>query len=183
MNKLASSLVVILALHAPGALGASYTADPATSRISFAFIQAGAENTGRFRQFSVGLALDDRKPATNRLDVRIEVASLDTQDEERDEVLRSSDLFDVAKHPLATFSSTDIRRTAPGRYEARGKLTMRGVSREVRVPFSLTDGRMSGGAMIRRLDFGVGQGEWESTEWVGNGVKVTFALRLVPKKD
>ena len=182
MKSTASALLVLLSMWAAAALGATYTADTASSRLSFAFIQAGAENTGRFGQFSVELSLDERDPAANRLDVRIDVDSLDTQDQERDEVLRSADLFDVAKHPVAAFSATNIKRTAPGRYEAIGNLTLRGVTREVRVPFTLTKERMNGGAMVRRLDFGVGQGEWESTEWVGNGVKVTFALRMVPKK-
>jgi polyisoprenoid-binding protein YceI len=68
-----------------------------------------------------------------------------------------------------------------------GKLTVRDVTRDLRVPFTFTAsndggriaGSMTGQVIIKRLDFGVGQGEWKSTEWVGDEVAVSFALRLV----
>jgi polyisoprenoid-binding protein YceI len=178
--RVGSLLFAFVCWHACAASAANYVLDPAESRLTFAFIQAGAENSGGFAKFEVRLSLDDAEAASGRLEVKVHVDSLDTGDAERDEVLRSSDLFHVEKHPTATFSSTRIKSTAPGRYEALGKLTMRGVTRDVRVPFTFADGRMNGGALLKRLDFGVGQGEWQSTEWVGNSVKVNFALRLVP---
>lgn len=173
-----AGMLAVLGSHAHAAT--TYVLDPAGGQLSFAFVQAGAENTGQFPKFDVKLTLDDRKPDDNRLDVQILIASLDTQDEERDEILRSADFFDLAKHPTASFVSKRIKRFAAGRYVAAGTLTIRGVAREVQVPFTFADGRMSGSTTIRRLDFGVGQGEWKSTEWVGNDVKVSFALRLAP---
>jgi polyisoprenoid-binding protein YceI len=172
------ALLVAAALQSHTVEAARYVLDPAKSRLTFSFIQAGAQDTGRFGKFDAELILDDAKPSANRLTVTIHVDSLDTQDEERDDVLRSAELFDVANHPVAKFASTAVRRTGKGRYEAVGKLTLRGVTRDLRVPFTFSDGRMTGGAMVKRLDFGVGQGEWQSTEWVGNAVKVTFALQL-----
>src|SRR5205823_3720660 len=67
-----------------------------------------------------------------------------------------------------------------------GKLTLRGVTRDVRVPFTfrnatengVTVGYMSGKTTLRRLDFGVGQGDWKATDQLGNDVGVSFALRL-----
>lgn len=174
-------LTLVLLCAAAPAGAATLVLDPDRSRLGFAFIQAGAENRGQFRRFAVELEIDE-EGAPEALEVTVQVDSLDTQDAERDDVLRSAELFDVAKHPTATFTSRNIKRTGRGRYEALGTLTLRGMARNVRVPFTLTEGRMNGGAMIRRLDFGVGRGEWQSTEWVGNAVKVTFALRLVPKQ-
>ena len=178
--KRLQAAIVAAALLAPHAIAAPrpYVLAPAGSTLEFTFVQAGAENTGAFRKFDVKLTLDDETPANNRLEVTIPVASLDTRDEERDGILRDAELFNVEKHPIAIFTSKAIRRTAPGRYEATGKLSIRGVSRDVRVPFTLNGTRMQGGTTIRRLDFGIGQGEWQSTEWVGNDVEVRFALRL-----
>ena len=73
-------------------------------------------------------------------------------------------------------------------YDAVGKLTLRGVSRDIHVPFSFRTadeqgkpaGYLLGKTTIKRLDFGVGQGDWKSTEWVGNDVAVSYSLRLVP---
>src|SRR2546430_2200122 len=73
-----------------------------------------------------------------------------------------------------------------GGFEALGKLTIRGVTRDVRVPFTFRNatengvavGYMSGKTTLRRLDFGVGQGDWKATDQLGNDVGVSFALRL-----
>lgn len=68
-------------------------------------------------------------------------------------------------------------------YLARGTLTLRGVTRPVPVRFRFQrspegGARLDGSTRLRRLDFGVGQGEWTSTEWVGDEVEVQFELRL-----
>ena len=76
--------------------------------------------------------------------------------------------------------------TRPPGFEALGKLTIRGVTRDTRVPFTFRTatengaavGYMSGKTTLHRLDFGVGQGDWKATDQVGNDVEVSFALRL-----
>ena len=124
--------------------------------------------------------------AASKLEVGVEVNSLDTGDKDRDDTLRGADLLSVAKFPQAHFSAAQIVKTATG-FEASGKLTIRGVTRDTRVPFTFRTaseagasvGYMSGKVTIRRLDFGVGQGDWKATDQVGNDVTVSFALRLV----
>ncbi len=68
-----------------------------------------------------------RATRPSKLDVVIEMASLDTGDKERDDTLKTADLFSVAKFPQSHFTSTQITKTANG-YDAVGKLTIRGVS-------------------------------------------------------
>jgi polyisoprenoid-binding protein YceI len=112
---------------------------------------------------------------------------MDTGDKERDDTLRGPDLFDVQKFPQARFTATQFAKTAT-RYEAIGKLTLRGVTRDQHIPFTFRTadeqghavGYLSGKTTIKRLDFGVGQGDWKSTEWVGNDVTVSYSVRLVP---
>jgi polyisoprenoid-binding protein YceI len=162
-----------------------YVLDPAKSTLEFTFTQAGAQNKGRFTRFQTLLDFaPDNLPASH-LEVTIEMNSLDTGDQERDDALRDSDLFAVKKFPQAHFSAAQILKTASG-YEAVGKLTIRDASREVHVPFTfrtateagVSSGYMSGKTMIKRLDYGVGQGDWKATDQVGNDVGVSFALRL-----
>jgi polyisoprenoid-binding protein YceI len=173
---------------APGALPAAashYTLDPAKSSLEFTFLQAGAKNTGRFGRFAVTLDCPGADPAGGRLEVTVQVASVDTGDVDRDEVLRGDELFAVGRFAEAHFTATQIVKTAGG-YEARGPLTIRGVTRETQVPFSFREateggaavGYMVGKTIVRRLDFGVGQGEWQATDQAGNEVTVSFALRL-----
>jgi polyisoprenoid-binding protein YceI len=162
-----------------------YVLDQAKSSLEFTFVQAGARNQGRFTRFPVSFDFSPDNLAGSRLEVTVEIASLDTGDAERDDTLRGADLFAVAQFPQAHFSATQFNRTATG-FEAVGKLTIRGVTRDARVPFSFRTttengapaGYMSGRTTVRRLDFGVGQGDWKSTDQVGNDVDVSFALRL-----
>ena len=164
-----------------------YTLDQAKSTLEFLFVQAGAQNKGKLTRFPVTLDFSPDNPATSKLDVVVETASLDTGDKERDDTLKGADLLSVAKFPQARFTSTQITKTASG-YDAVGKLTLHGVSRDIHVPFSFRtadeQGKpaayLLGKTTIKRLDFGVGQGDWKSTEWVGNDVSVSYSLRLVP---
>jgi polyisoprenoid-binding protein YceI len=177
--RILSALTLCAAASLTQAAPASYRLDPAQSTLSFGFTQAGAQSQGHFVRFDVSLALDPAQPAQGRLDVNVDVGSLDSGDKDRDDTLRGPDLFNVGKYPRARFTSTAITRVDPTHYMAAGKLTIRDITRDLQVPFTLTTaGNMSGQVVIKRLDFGVGQGDWKSTEWVGNDVVVSFALRL-----
>ena len=180
--RILSALTLCAAASVTQAAPASYRLDPAQSSLSFGFTQAGAQSQGHFARFDVSLALDPAQPAQGRLDVNVDVGSLDSGDKDRDDTLRGPDLFNVAKFPRARFTSTAITRVDASHYMAAGKLTIRDVTRDLQIPFALTPGgsaaSMSGQLVIKRLEFGVGQGDWKSTEWVGNDVGVSFALRL-----
>jgi polyisoprenoid-binding protein YceI len=180
-----SAAAAAVAANAPAAT--HYGLDAAKSSLEFTFIQAGAQNQGKFTHLQVNLDFSPENLAASRLEVTVDSASLDTGDKERDEMLRGAELFAVTKFPQAHFSASQVLKTAAG-YEAVGKLTIRGVTRDMRVPFTfrvadehgVSVGYMNGKTSLRRLDFGVGQGDWTSTEWVANEVGVSFALRLTP---
>jgi polyisoprenoid-binding protein YceI len=173
--------------HAADAAPARYTLDPAKSTFEYQFTQAGAANKGKFAKYTVTLDFSADSLATSKLDVVVDMNSLDTGDKERDDTLKSADLFSVAKYPQSRFTSTQITKTANG-YDAVGKLTIRGVSRDAHVPFSFRTadeqgkpaGYLLGKMTVKRLDFGVGQGDWKATDQVGNDVSVSYSLRLVP---
>jgi polyisoprenoid-binding protein YceI len=175
------------AAAAPAAM-THYVLDPAKSSLEYTFVQAGAANKGRFTRFQVAYDFAPENLAASRLDVTVDINSLDTGDQERDDTLRGADLFAVAKFPQAHFAASQINRTTTG-YEAVGKLTIRGATRDARVPFSFRTttengaavGYMSGKTGVRRLDYGVGQGDWKATDQVGNDVAVSFALRLIAR--
>jgi cytochrome b561 len=165
------------------ATGPAYTLLAAQSSLTYAFTQAGAENQGRFKSFAVSF-----DPAAGRLDVVIDMRSFDTGDQQRNGILGGKDLFDVAQYPQSRFSASRIERTAQG-YEAMGSLTLRGVTRNITIPFTWRTataqghpvGYLTGQATLRRLDFGVGQGQWRATEWVGDDVTVRYSLVLEEK--
>jgi polyisoprenoid-binding protein YceI len=162
-----------------------FSIDPAKSSLEFSFVQAGAQNKGKFTRFPVTLDASADGSAVSRLDVTVEMGTMDSGDKERDDTLRGPDLFDVAKFTQAKFTATQITKTATG-FDALGKLTIRGVTRDQHVPLTMRMASeqghvvayLTGKTTVHRLDFGVGQGEWKSTEWVGNDVTVSYNVRL-----
>jgi cytochrome b561/polyisoprenoid-binding protein YceI len=179
-TTLALLVAAALAPSSARAAGAAYTLIQAQSSLTYTFVQAGAHNHGRFKSFAVSF-----DPAAGRLQVVIDMQSSDTGDQQRNGLLTGRDFFDVAQYPQARFTATRIEKTAAG-YRAIGSLTLRGVTRPLTVPFTWRTatvqgravGYLTGQTVLRRLDFGVGQGQWHDTEWVGNEVTVRYALVL-----
>jgi cytochrome b561/polyisoprenoid-binding protein YceI len=164
----------------------AWSSDPASSALEFTFVQAGAATQGSFGKFKADIDFSPGKTPKGRFNVSIETTSVDTRDKERNDQLRTADLFDVANQPRATYVATQFTAKGDG-YEAKGKLTLRGVTREVPLTFTFQSdtgnkgATLKGTAAFKRLDFGVGQGEWKSTEWVSDEVQVNFDLHLVPR--
>jgi polyisoprenoid-binding protein YceI len=164
-----------------------WVAHPDNSSITFTATQEGAEFTGRFHKFSVALKLHPLGNAfeLEQLTTVIQLASVDTQYQERDDYLAEEDWFYTQLWPEARYLSEDIRQIDADHYIAEGTLTLRGVSLPMQVKLEITiaangeRGQLNGSAVVNRLDFGVGQGDWESTEWVGASVSVEFELELL----
>ena len=180
------ALLVALAVS-PAALAGVLQADPSSGRLEFSATQAGAKFNGAFKQFRVALEFDPAHPERGRLDVTVDVASIDTQDPERDEILRGTDFFWADKYPQAVYHAGHFERAGTG-WRAAGELTIRGVKKPVPVTFTLAPAPapapgtgpavMKGNASLGRLSFGLGQGDWASTEWIGDAVDVRFELKL-----
>ena len=182
MSLRALAIALSLAFGATAEAG-PLQADASSGTLEFSAIQADAKFTGTFRHFKVALDFDPAQPAQGKLDVTVETASIYTQDGERDEILRGPDFFGIVQHPQARYHAARFERAGNG-WRATGDLTIRGVTKPVPVTFTLAPTGaatvMKGSASLERLDFGLGQGEWASTEWVGNTVEVRFELKLTP---
>lgn len=185
-KAIAAALVAVLALASPARAATEWVTDPARSSLAFVATQAGGEFDGRFRRFNADIVFDPDDLAGSRFHVTIDTASADTQDETRDKALIGDEFFASGRWPTATFDATRFTALADGHFDARGRLTIRGISRDVTVRFTFKPGAdgpravLAGGTTIRRLDFGVGQGEWQDTKWVGNDVRIEFKLVLEP---
>jgi polyisoprenoid-binding protein YceI len=185
MIRRAYAPIAIFAAAAASAAGAatSYTADPAASRLGFTGVQAGAEFKGSFRKFTAAVDFAPDSLASARFDVQIDLNSLDTMDKDRDQTMRGPDIFDIAHFPTAHYVTRSFTKTAAG-YTAVGALTLHGVTKDVPIDFQFVStagqSKIEGTAKLKRLEFGVGQGDWKSTEWVKDEVKVAFSLVLKP---
>lgn len=169
----------VQASTAPG----RYTQAAAGNSLQFTFTQLDAASAGDFKKFSTVLVFDENNLAGSSLHVTVDVGSLDTQDGERDGALKGADLFNAQQFPSATFSATSLSKSATGGFLAKGKLTLRGVTKDLALPLTLkpiSNGvELTGATTIKRLDFGVGQGDWKSTDSVGDAVKIEYKVNLV----
>lgn len=167
-----------------GTPATSYNADLGASRLEFTGVQAGADFKGVFHKFTATIDFAPDALANAHFDVQIDMNSLDSMDKDRDGTMRGRDIFDVAHFPTAHYATRSFSKTASG-YAAIGALTLRGVTKDVPIDFQFAaasgGAKLTGTAKLKRLDFGVGQGDWKSTEWVGDTVNVAFSLVLKPK--
>jgi polyisoprenoid-binding protein YceI len=179
-----STLIIAAATAAAADSAASFTADAAQSRLEFVGVQAGAEFKGVFHKFTASVDFAPDALANSRIDVQIDMNSVDSLDKDRDATIRGKDVFDVAHNPTAHYITKTITKTAAG-FAAVGALTLHGVTKDVPIEFQFAPAgggaKLSGSAKLNRLDFGVGQGDWKSTETVGDAVKINFSLVLKPK--
>lgn len=136
---------------------------------------------GRFKRWTADILFSPDALEDSRIRVAIDVSSGDTGDQQRDASLATSDWLDATGHPRAEFTASRFERTGEGRYVAHGRLTLRGISRPLDIPFRLKiDGdraEVSGVTSLDRTVFGVGQGEWASTEQIPAKVTVTVNLK------
>lgn len=176
-------LLAFTLLAAPAVHAAAWQADGNTSTLGFIGVSQGAAFDGKFKRFKAAIEFDPAQLASARFDVQIELAAADTANAERDDTLHGKDFFDVARHPTATWTAAKVRSLGGNRYAADGTLSLRGVSKPVRLNFTWTAGAkptLVGEAMVNRLDFNVGSGQWADTTVIGNAVKVRTSLQLAP---
>ena len=135
---------------------------------------------GRFDRWRAAIRFSPDDLAKSQIRVTVDLASADTGDGQRDDTLKGSDFFDTGAHPSAIFTARDIWHLGGDRYEARGSLDLRGVSKPATLRFTLSiDGdraRVAGTARIDRTAFGVGQGEWAATDAIAGAVDIAFSF-------
>ena len=183
MKRLA--MISLLGLTAVNASAVEqWSPSPGEGSLTFTAEQQGAPFEGLFREFTANFELDPDAVEDARIEATIVMDSVDTLYDERDEYLRQAEWFDVERWPTARFVTQSIQATDDG-YLADALLTLRDQTRSVAMAFKLEgldDGRLRFTARsdVQRLDFGVGQGQWTNTDWVGNDVTINVVLVLEP---
>jgi polyisoprenoid-binding protein YceI len=154
----------------------------AKSEIKFLGKQMGVAQDGKFTKFSAKANLDPKKPEASRAEITVELGSIDLGSQEaNDEVIRP-DWFDTVKFPQAKFVSSSVKSLGGDKFEMRGKLTIKGTTKDVVVPFNMKEAggtiTAQGAIEVKRLDFKVGAGVWGDLETVANEVQIKFLLTL-----
>lgn len=150
-------------------------------RLTFQAAYAGTPVNGSFGKWDADIVFSPGDLANSRIRVTVDLASVNTADGERDEMLRSDSFFAAATHPRAIFTASRFTAKGGGRYVAQGTLSLHGQQRPLALSFDLKiDGDQasaSGSARLNRLSYGVGSGEWASTDPIADGVTIAFRLK------
>lgn len=183
-----ATLALVPAAHAQDA----YTIDAVHSSVGFKVKHMMVSDVkGSFAAFSGAINLDPKSIDASSVEVTIETASVSTHNEKRDGHLKSPDFFDAEKFPTITFKSKKITKKGDA-WVAVGDLTMRGVTKEIELPFTLSGPVSASNASIigvsaamelNRQDFGV---SWNKTLDAGGvvvGDKVKIEIELEAKKQ
>jgi polyisoprenoid-binding protein YceI len=153
--------------------------DAAQSALTFKGTYQNGPFEGKFKKFDAAIAFDENDPGKDRFDVKVDVASVDTQSGERDDTLRTADFFDAAKYPQAHFVTQSFAKAADGGLEAQGSLTIRDKSKPVTLKVKFTPAgdkaTLDVDATLNRLDFGLGTG----SDWADIGKDVQVHGHLV----
>ena len=150
-------------------------------RLTFRASYSGTPVNGSFDKWDADILFSPDDLDHSRIKVTVDLASVSTADSERDDMLRSDSFFAAATHPRALFTSSRITARGPGRYVANGTLSLHGQQRPLALNFDLRiEGDMasaSGSARLNRLSYGVGSGEWATTDPIADDVGIAFRLK------
>ena len=180
----AMAVVALSAVSLPAA--AQQKLIPAQSEIAFTSKQMGVPVDGKFKKFDAQVSFDPKKPEAAKISFVIDLASVSLGTTETEAELFKPDWFSTKLFPQASFASTGVKALGAGKFEVSGKLTIKGVSRDVLVPVALTQGTGAtsgntaaiGSFIMKRIDFKIGDGDWGDTSLVANDVQVKFKLNL-----
>lgn len=169
----------------PALPGANWELQLGSSSLGFSGTHAGAAFSGRFARFNAAVRFDPADLANAKVLAVIETASARTGDKLQETSLAESDWFDIAKFPTATFESDSFTQTAPGQYEMRGRLTIKGVATPISLPFTLsqsgTSATAKGRVTLDRIALNIGVGSDAKAEWVSAKIPLDITLLALAK--
>jgi polyisoprenoid-binding protein YceI len=181
-DRVRLALASLLLATAP-AMAADYVQAPGSTLV-FASNYQGETFTGKFGSFTTTMSFDPKQLATSKLDVAIQLAGTQTGNKDRDDTLVSADFFNVGKFAQARYTATKFRALGGNQYAADGTLSLRGASKPVTLTFTWTPGAqpvLTGKATVKRLDFGIGGGDWADTSTIPNDVAISTKVVLKPR--
>jgi polyisoprenoid-binding protein YceI len=182
---LAASVGLVLVATCPtGAAGMSWTVDSAESSIGFVGRQMGVPVEGSFEKFSAQIDFDPEKPEDGSIMVDVDMTSVQLPVADVVVEIKKEKWFDVERFPRGHFEASSIEAKGEGNFVAKGKLTLRDVTRDVEFPFSLSladagdkmKATANGEMSVSRIAFGIGTGEWGDTGIVADEVGIRIQV-------
>lgn len=174
-------VLALSALLAGAAHAVEYdTLHPDKSRMTFVYRQMNVPLEGQFKRFNGRIRFDPAKPVEGRAEIDIELASIDTGVAEANAEAAGKLWFDTRQYPVARFVSSSVKPLGGNRFEVAGKMSIKGRTRDLSTPVTFRQesggGVFEGEFVLRRADYGIGEGMWADFGTVANEVQIKFRL-------
>src|SRR5690348_4884396 len=180
MKRNAILCLAAFALTASPVRAAHWTVDYTKSHLGFTAQWSGEPFSAEFKRWNADIDFDPADLAHARASVTVDLESEISGEPDFDSGLKGAEGFETSHFPAARFVTKSFAAKSANSYVALGTLTIRGISREVALPFALTisgdKAHMKGAAHVVRTDFGVGRGDWAAPTPVSPDVTVTIDL-------
>jgi polyisoprenoid-binding protein YceI len=148
------------------------------SNIQFQIKNLGINTGGTIGGMQANIHIDPAQLNTSVVEATVATNTINTDNDKRDEHLRSEDYFNVAKYPTISMKMVSIKHKGGDKYSGKFNLTIKDKTKQIEVPFTYTENgttaSVNGTFKINRLDFGVGS----SSLVLGNDVTVTIAAEV-----
>jgi len=131
ISRILAAAILVTAFHSNAVANDTYKFDPARSSIGFSVHQFLGTTHGKFTKFEGKIDIDREHPENSSVTARIDVRSINTGIEKRDNHLRSAEFFAVEKYPEMTFKSRSVKQTGAQAGDILGDLTMHGVTKPI----------------------------------------------------
>jgi polyisoprenoid-binding protein YceI len=171
-----------------------WTVDAKSSRITFTAKQMQVPIPARFAKFAATVRFDPGDLPGSKVSIDIDVASVSTPNRDIETEIKREPWFDVAQHPTARFETVAFTHKGGERYDAAGRLTLRGVTKTITLPATIhiiddpgqpgsLRAQAGGDVTVSRTAFGIGQGQWRDIAVVADEVVIHFEITARrPKK-
>ena len=194
LNKRIGLALIAVIFLAAGLWAQTFQVDPVHSSVGVTIRHIVSNVKGRFTDFSGTIVYDPKKIEKSSVTVSIKTATIDTDNQKRDDHLRSPDFFDVEKFPEITFQSAKVAKKG-NKFILHGILVMHGIEKKVSIPFGILGVAKDPGGnnragfeaelTLNRKDFGI---TWNRTLdqgglLLGEDVKIGLSLEAVEAKE
>lgn len=171
----------LLSTHLIYAAAPAWQIQPSSSKLIFTATQNNAPVSGEFSSFTGEINFAPDQLNDSHIHLVIPTDSITTSYSQLRDTLKSPDWFDIKRFPQAEFNAQSFSKTGANTYTATGSLKLRDKTLPVTLKFTVkeftsTHALVEGETVIKRNDFGIGQGEWAKTNQVKNEVVIKFVI-------
>ncbi len=170
---------IVFAFATP-VLAAHWNVDPSRSKLGFTVAWSGEPFSAHFENWKANIDFDPANLAASHADVTIAIGSEASDESDFDTGLKGAQGFAATQFPSAHFVTRSFTHKRGNDYVAAGTLTLKGITKQVSLPFTLTitgkQAHMVGTAHVMRTDFGIGQGQWAAPSPVSHDVLVNIDI-------